>query len=162
MPRRKSVNIIRNVGVDPRFNSENIQKFINVVMWRGKKNTARRIVYDAFEIMSKKLPAAATPEGLAEVFDRAIANVIPAVEVRARRVGGSVYQVPVEVRALRGRALAFRSIMQAAKARSGKTYSDKLAAELIDAHENRGGAVKIKIDKHKMAEANRAFSHLVW
>lgn len=160
MPRRKSVNIIRNVGVDPRYSNDTIQKFINVVMWRGKKNTARRIVYGAFDIISKKMSA--DNQKIVELFEKVIANVTPQVEVRARRVGGSVYQVPIEVRAMRGRALAFRSIIAAAAARSGKTYSDRLAAELLEAYDNRGGAVKNKIDKHKMADANRAFSHLVW
>jgi small subunit ribosomal protein S7 len=101
-------------------------------------------------------------EKIMAVFARAIANSTPLVEVRARRVGGSVYQVPLEVRTLRGRALAFRNIIAASKERSGENFSVRLAYELIDAAENKGGAVKSKLDKHKMAEANRAFSHLVW
>ena len=160
MPRRKSVNIIRDVGVDPRYGQEAIQKFINVVMWRGKKNTARRMVYGALDIIASKNGNIA--ERVVDVFNRAIANSTPLVEVRARRVGGSVYQVPLEVRTFRGRALAFRNIISASKDRSGKDFSIRLAAELIEAAENKGGAVKAKLDKHKMAEANRAFSHLVW
>jgi small subunit ribosomal protein S7 len=160
MPRRKSVNIIRDVGVDPRFNQELIQKFINVVMWRGKKNTARRIVYGAFDIIASKMGN--SNEKIVEIFEKAIINSTPLVEVRARRVGGSVYQVPLEVRALRGRALAFRNIINASKERSGRDFSTRLASELLEAAENKGGAVKAKLDKHKMAEANRAFSHLVW
>jgi small subunit ribosomal protein S7 len=160
MPRRKSVNIIREVGTDPLYDQENIQKFINVVMWRGKKNTARRMVYGAFDIIKKRLKA--DSDLIVEMFNKAIYNSTPAIEVKARRVGGSVYQVPSEVRPLRGRALAFRGIISAAKTRDGKDFSIKLAAELMDAADNKGGAVKAKLDKHKMAESNRAFSHLVW
>ena len=160
MPRRKSVNMIRNVGVDPRYGLESVQKFINVVMWRGKKNTARRVVYGAFDILAKK--NSGNYEKAIEVFHKAILNCTPLIEVRARRVGGSVYQIPREVAELRGRALAFRSIIQASKQRSGENFSIRLADELLEACDNRGGAVKIRVEKHKMAEANRAFSHFAW
>jgi small subunit ribosomal protein S7 len=160
MPRRKSVNIVRNVGVDPRYGQENIQKFINTVMWRGKKNTARRIVYGAFDIIARKLNN--NHDKVVELFNQAIVNITPLIEVRARRVGGSVYQVPLEVSPLRGRAVAFRNLINSSKERAGKSFSMKLANEIMEAYDNKGGAIKMKLDKHKMAEANRAFSHLVW
>ncbi len=160
MPRRKSVNMIRDVGVDPRFGLEVIQKFINVVMWRGEKNIARRLVYDAFDIIARK--SGNNEEKAIETFHKALGNATPLIEVRARRVGGSVYQVPREVAASRGRALAFRSIIQAATQRRGETFSFRLAEELLEAAENRGGSIKNRIEKHKMAEANRAFSHFAW
>ena len=160
MPRRNSVNEIRNIGVDPLYGLESVQKFINVVMWRGKKNVARSIVYKSFDIIAQKMNK--SNDEVVEIFLQAITNATPLVEVRARRVGGSVYQIPLEVPALRGRSLAFRNIIASAKARVGNSFQIKLAAELIDAAENRGGAVKLRLDKHKMAEANKAFSHLVW
>lgn len=160
MPRRKSVNIIRDVGVDPRYGMEDIQKFINIVMSCGKKNVARQVVYRAFDIIAKKQNRKS--DEVVELFAQAVANVTPLVEVKARRVGGSVFQVPTEVASLRGRSLAFRNIITAASGRSGDCFEIKLAYELIDAAENRGGAVKSRADKHKMADANKAFSHLVW
>jgi small subunit ribosomal protein S7 len=160
MPRRKSVNIIRNVGVDPRYGMETIQKFINIVMWCGKKNTARRIVYSAFDIIAKKQNK--NSDEVIELFNQAVSNSAPMVEVKARRVGGSVFQVPVEVAVARGRSLAFKNLITAATARTGNSFDVKLAAELLEAAENRGGAVKSKLEKHKMAEANKAFSYLTW
>ena len=160
MSRRKSVNFIRDVGVDPLYGQGMIQKFINIVMWQGKKNTARRMVYGALDIIASKFKN--DKDVAVEVFKKAIQNSIPAVEVKSRRVGGSVYQVPSEVTVLRGQAIAFRNIISAAKGRTGENFSIRLAYELLDANENRGGAIKAKLDKHKMAEANRAFSHLVW
>jgi small subunit ribosomal protein S7 len=160
MPRRKSVNFIRSVGQDPRYNSEIVQKLINVVMWRGKKNAARKIVYDALDIVSKKV-GGDRDKGLA-YFLKALDQIIPAVEVRPRRVGGSVYQIPMEVQAHRGRALAMRWLINAAATRPDKTMGQRLASELVDAHEGRGTAVKKKIDVHKMAESNRAFAHYAW
>lgn len=157
MPRRKSVNIIRDVGVDPKFGLEIVQKFINTVMSRGKKNVARALVYGAFEIIAKK--NGNNEEKAIDIFHRAVSNATPAVEVRAKRIGGSVYQIPREVQALRGRALAFRYIIAAAADKKGKTFSIRLADELIEASENRGGSVKNKLEKHKMAEANKAFAH---
>jgi len=160
MSRRKSVNIVRNVGVDPLYGQNIVQKFINVVMWRGKKNTARRMVYGALDIIASKFKE--DKDSALEIFKKAIQNSTPAVEVKARRVGGSVYQVPTEVTVLRGQAIAFRGIINSAKTRPGENFSIRLASEILEAADNKGGAVKSKLDKHKMAEANRAFSHLVW
>ena len=160
MPRRKSVNLIRDIGKDPRYDSAVVQKLINVVMWRGKKNVARKIVYDALDVLVKKA-GGDTEKGL-ELFNKALDSIIPAVEVRPRRVGGSVYQIPKEVASNRGKALAMRWLIKAASTRSDKTMGLRLAYELLDAAEGRGTALKRKTDVHKMAEANRAFSHYAW
>lgn len=160
MPRRKSVNFKRDIGVDLKFNSELVQKFTNVIMKQGKKNVARRIVYDALDVLITKQKGD-KEKGL-EMFYTAFERVVPTVEVRPRRVGGSVYQIPAEVRPARARALAMRWIIGAARVRSDKTMGARLANELIDAHEGRGAAVKKKSDVHRMAEANRAFSHYAW
>lgn len=159
MARRKSVSIIREIGTDPRYNSETVQKFINVVMWRGKKNAARTIVYGAFDVLQEKM---GTSEKAFEFFEKALENVIPAIEVRPRRVGGSVYQVPTEVNPHRARSLAMRWIIKAAAERKDKNMGIRIAHELMEAAENRGNAVKKKLDVHKMAEANRAFAHYSW
>lgn len=159
MPRSKRAEFRRDVGVDPRFGSELIQRFINVVMWRGKKNAARHIVYEALDEIAKKVGG---DQKAVEVFQRAYDQIAPSIEVRSRRVGGSVYQVPRPVQEDRARVLALRWIVQAAKARTDKTMGKRIARELFDAQEGRGGAVKKKIDVHKMAEANRAFSHYAW
>lgn len=160
MARRKKVSFIRDIGGDYRFDSELVQKFINVVMWRGKKNVARRIVYEAIDSLIKKA-GGDEKKGL-ELFNQAFDQVIPKIEVRARRVGGSVYQIPVQVRPTRARALAIRWVIAAAASRPDKTMGKRLANELIEAVDGRGQAVKKKIDVHKMAEANRAFSHYAW
>jgi small subunit ribosomal protein S7 len=161
MARRKKVTTYRrDIGVDERYGSELIQKFINVVMWRGKKNIARNIVYDALDQLIKK--AGGDKEKGLKFFHDAFNQVIPSVEVRARRVGGSVYQIPMEVETGRARSLAMRWLIQAAATRSDKTMGMRLAYELLEAKEGRGNAVKKKIDVHKMAEANRAFSHYAW
>jgi small subunit ribosomal protein S7 len=160
MARRKAVNFRRDIGVDERYGSELIQKFINVVMWRGKKNVARTIVYDAIDLLVKKA-GGDQEKGLA-IFQKAFDQVIPLIEVRPRRVGGSVYQIPVEVRPERARALAMRWIISSAASRGDKTMGQRLAYELLEAYEGRGNAIKKKIDVHKMAEANRAFSHYAW
>lgn len=159
MARRKSVSIIREIGTDPRYNSETVQKFINVVMWRGKKNAARTIVYEAFDVLKEKM---GTSEKAFEFFEKALENVIPAIEVRPRRVGGSVYQVPTEVNPHRARSLAMRWIINAACERKDKRMGIRIAHELMEAAENRGNAIKKKLDVHKMAEANRAFAHYSW
>ncbi len=159
MARRRSVNFIRDIGVDPRFGSESVQKLINVVMWRGKKGAARTIVYDAMDALVKK--AGAEDKAL-ELYDKAIEQITPLIEVRPRRVGGSVYQIPKEVPSRRGRALAFRWLIESAASRPDKTMGSRLANELLDALEGRGGAIKKRQDAHKMAEANRAFSHYAW
>ncbi len=160
MPRRKSVNFVRDIGLDPRYGSQTVQKLINVVMSRGKKNVARTIVYDALDVLTKK--AGGDKEKGLELFNKALDQIIPAVEVRPRRVGGSVYQIPKEVDFNRGRALAMRWLIKAASTRKDKTMGLRMAHELIDAAEGRGVALKRKTDVHKMAEANRAFSHFAW
>lgn len=160
MPRRKSVNFVRPIAPDARYGSETVTKLINVIMWRGKKNAARTIVYDALEVLTKK--AGGDKEKGLSLFLKALDSLVPFVEVRARRVGGSVYQIPIEVAHNRGRALAMRWLIAAAKTRPDKTMGIRLAHELLDAIEGRGTAVKKKLDVHKMAEANRAFSHYAW
>lgn len=160
MPRRKRAGLVRDIGVDPRFESALLQKLINVVMERGKKNCARTIVYDAMDILVKK--ANGNEKKAMETFNRAFEQVAPFVEVRSRRVGGSTYQIPREVNPKRRQALAFRWIVASAKARSDKSMGLRLGHELLDASEAKGGAVKKKIDVQKMADANRAFSHYSW
>lgn len=160
MARRKSVNFVREIGVDPRYQSETVQKLINVIMERGKKNIARAIVYEAIDMLVKK-SSGDKDKGL-RLFLKAIEQLVPAVEVRPRRVGGSVYQIPMEVPANRARALAFRWLISAAAGRNDKTMSLRLGYELLEASEGRGNAIKKKLDVHKMAEANRAFSHYAW
>lgn len=159
MARRSSKTVIRDVGTDPRYGSELIQKFINVVMWRGKKNAARTIVYEALDIITKKV---GDKEKALALFSRAIENIKPSIEVRARRVGGSVYQIPTEVHERRAQSLALRWLIAAAAARRDERMGIRLAYELLEAAEGRGSAFKKKIDVHKMAEANRAFSHYSW
>ncbi len=160
MPRRRKQSFNRRIGVDLVYGSELIQKFINVIMERGKKNVARNIVYGAMDIVSSKVGG--DKDKALAFFNKAFDQVLPYIEVRSRRVGGSVYQVPREVRPKRGQALAIRWIIAAARSRSNKTMSERLAAELLDAHEGRGNALKKKADVHRMAEANRAFSHYAW
>ncbi|MBK9077665.1 MAG: 30S ribosomal protein S7 [Hyphomicrobium sp.] len=147
----------REVIPDPKFNDLVVTKFMNAVMEQGKKSVAERIVYGAFEKMEAK--AKSDP---IQLFRQALDNVMPAVEVRSRRVGGATYQVPVEVRSERRQALAIRWIIAAARARNEKTMVERLSGELLDAANNRGTAVKKREDTHKMAEANRAFSHYRW
>ncbi|MGB9639556.1 MAG: 30S ribosomal protein S7 [Anaerolineales bacterium] len=139
---------------DVRYNSVDVQSFINRVMRRGKKSLAARLVYDAFDIIQEK-----TKKNPLEVFDQAFKNVSPLMEVKPRRVGGATYQVPMEVPPDRRFALATRWIIAASKARTGRTFSEKLAAELMDAANNTGTAIRKREETHKMAEANRAFSH---
>jgi small subunit ribosomal protein S7 len=147
----------REVNPDPKFADLVLSKFMNAVMKEGKKSTAERIVYGALDSMEKK----AKSDPLA-MFHQALENVMPAVEVRSRRVGGATYQVPVEVRAERRQALAIRWIINAARSRNENTMVDRLSGELLDAASNRGSAVKKREDTHKMADANRAFSHYRW
>lgn len=160
MPRRKSVGFVRDIGVDPRYNSELIQKLINVVMWRGKKNVARDIVYEALEMIEKK--SGGDKAKAMDLFQKAFDNIVPKIEVRPRRVGGSVYQIPVAVQPRRARALGLRWLVNAASSRNEKTMGQRLGRELLEAFENRGSAVKKRTDVHRMAEANRAFSHYAW
>ncbi len=156
MSRRHSADK-REVNPDPKFADLVLSKFMNAVMKQGKKSTAERIVYGALE----KVEAKAKGDPIA-MFHQALENVMPAVEVRSRRVGGATYQVPVEVRTERRQALAIRWIIAAARSRNETTMVDKLSGELIDAAANRGSAVKKREDTHKMADANRAFSHYRW
>ena len=160
MPRRKSVNFKREVGTDLKYGSELIQKFINVIMKCGKKNIARTIVYEAIDTLIKKNNGD-KEKGL-KIFYKAFENVVPTIEVRPRRVGGSVYQIPAEVRPERANALGMRWLIAAAQTRADKTMGKRLAQELLEACEGRGTAIKKKTDVHKMAEANRAFSHYAW
>lgn len=160
MPRRKRETLKRDIGIDPRFGSDLVQKLINVIMERGKKNIARTIVYEAMDELVKKNKG--DDKKALEFFRKAFAQVVPAVQVRPRRVGGSVYQIPTQVDADRGESLALRWLIDAAATRSDKTMGKRIAFELIDASEGRGGAVKKKSDVHRMAEANRAFSHYAW
>ena len=152
--RRKVKN--RNI-VEPDFvyNSQKLEKFINYIMWAGKKETARKVMYDAFDIIKEKT---GNPNPL-EVFDLAMRNAGPMTEVRSKRIGGANYQVPIEVRAERRAALAMRWIRDAARGGKGKPMHLKLADEIIAASKNEGSAIKKKEDTHKMAEANRAFAH---
>lgn len=156
MSRRHSAEK-REVIPDPKFGDIIVTKFMNSIMYEGKKSTAERIVYGAFDIIETK--AKADPLG---VFKSALENVAPAIEVRSRRVGGATYQVPVEVRTERRQALAIRWLIAAARGRNDKTMVERLSAELMDAANNRGNAVKKREDTHRMAEANRAFSHYRW
>lgn len=157
MPRRKIVDR-RPLPTDPRYNSVLVTKFINGIMERGKKTLAQRVFYGAMDIISERV----SEEEAIAVFDKAMEKVRPKVEVKSRRVGGATYQVPVEVRPERRNALAIRWIIGFAKSRPGKTMSEKLASELMDAYNNRGGSVKKRDDTHKMAEANKAFAHYRW
>ncbi|MCG6122941.1 MAG: 30S ribosomal protein S7 [Microvirga sp.] len=147
----------REIIPDPKFGDIVVTKFMNSVMYDGKKSTAERIVYGAFDIIEEK-----TKTDPIDVFRQALENVAPAIEVRSRRVGGATYQVPVEVRLERRQALAIRWLITAARARNDKTMVERLSAELMDAANNRGSAVKKREDTHRMAEANRAFSHYRW
>jgi small subunit ribosomal protein S7 len=156
MPRRREVPK-RQVLPDPKYGSELLAKFINVVMRRGKKAVAERIVYGALDRVADR-----TKKEALEVFNQALDNVRPLVEVKSRRVGGATYQVPVEVRPVRQAALAMRWMVDAARARSGRSAGERLAGELLDAAEKRGNAVKKREDAHRMAEANKAFSHYRW
>ena len=147
----------RDVLADPIYNSKIVTKLINRIMIGGKKGTAQRILYDAFEIVNKK-----TGRDAMEVFMEAYENIKPQLEIRSRRIGGGNYQVPVEVREERQQALALRWLVQYAKNRSGKGMAENLADEIIDAAAGTGGAVKKREDTHKMAEANKAYAHFRW
>jgi small subunit ribosomal protein S7 len=145
------------VTPDIRYNSETVAYLINKVMERGKKNTSRRLIYDAMEMIAQR-----TGKEPMDTFERAMRNVGPMIEVKPRRVGGATYQVPVEVAPSRRVSLAMRWILQAAKSRAGKTFSQRLADELMDAAANTGTAIKKREDTHRMAEANKAFAHYRW
>lgn len=151
---RKGYIAKREVLVDPIYNSKVVTKLINNVMLDGKKTVAQKIVYDAFDIIKEK-----TGRDSLEVFEEALNNVMPALEVKARRVGGATYQVPLEIRPERRQTLGLRWLVQYARKRNEKTMSEKLAAEIMDATQGNGGAFKKKEEMHRMAEANKAFAH---
>ncbi len=156
MPRRSGVPK-RDVLPDPMYNSKVIAKLINQVMLDGKKGIAQSIVYDAFDAVKEK-----TGKDAIEVFNQALENIMPVLEVKARRVGGSTYQVPIEIRPDRRQTLAIRWMVAFARKRSEKTMMEKLAGEIMDAYSNAGASVKKKEEMHRMAEANRAFAHYRW
>jgi small subunit ribosomal protein S7 len=156
MPRRRYI-AKREVLPDPVYNSQLVTRFINSILRQGKKSTAERIFYGALDIIQAK-----TQDDPLKVFKRAMDNVKPQLEVKSRRVGGSTYQVPVEVAPPRQLSLSIRWLIDFSKARGEKSMVDKLAGELMDAANNRGGAIKKKDDTHRMAEANKAFSHYRW
>jgi len=153
MPRRREVPK-RDILPDPKFSNVEVAKFVNVIMTRGKKSIAEQIVYDAFDLIKAK-----SGKDPLEVFSQAVQNVKPLVEVKSRRVGGANYQVPVEVRPVRRAALSMRWLREAAQKRGEKSMDARLAGELLEAAENRGGAMKKRDEVHRMAEANKAFAH---
>ena len=142
---------------DPKYRSTVISKFINFIMYDGKKSVAEKIIYTAFDQIKKK-----TKEDPIKIFNEAVNNIRPNLEVRSRRVGGATYQVPVEVKTTRSQTLALRWLLEATRKRKNKTMSDKLFNELMDASQNKGAAIKKKEDTHRMAESNKAFAHYRW
>mgnify|MGYP001206058555 CR=1 FL=1 len=154
---RKRKAPIRKIYPDPKYGSIVISKFINSIMYDGKKSQAEKIMYDALERIKKK-----NNDDPLKIFNSAIQNVKPNLEVRSRRVGGATYQVPVEVKSNRGQALALRWLLEATRKRKNKTMSEKLYFELLDASQNKGSAIKKREDTHKMAESNKAFAHFRW
>lgn len=154
---RKHQAPVREVLPDPKYNDVLITKTINALMYDGKKSTAESVFYQALDLVEKKVGE----EGI-KVFKKAMNNIKPAVEVKSRRIGGATYQVPVEVRPNRKQSLALRWLREYSRSRAGKNMVEKLADEIIDAANNRGGAVKKREDVYKMAEANKAFAHLKW
>ena len=156
MPRRGNISK-RDVSPDAKFNSKLVSKFINSLMLDGKKSTAQSILYESFEIVESR----SKEDGFA-VFRQAINNVKPVLEIRPRRVGSQTYQVPVDVKAERKQRLAFSWIIQSARARGERRMAERLAGEILEASQNEGGAIRRKMDQHRMAEANRAFAHYRW
>ncbi|MBM3166970.1 MAG: 30S ribosomal protein S7 [Chloroflexi bacterium] len=154
---RRAKLIKRETPYDPKYKNLVMAKFINKIMVDGKKSTARTIVYNTMDLIAEK-----TKSEPVEVFDQAIKNATPLLQVKSRRVGGATYQVPVEVRPDRGMALAMRWLIDSSRSRSGRSMAEKLASEMIDASQGQGAAVKKRQDTHKMAEANKAFAHYRW
>ena len=154
---RKKTQPKKNIIPDAKFNSTIIPKLINSIMYDGKKGIAEKIIYDAIDKIKTK-----SKDEPINVFNEAINNIKPTVEVRSRRVGGATYQVPVEVKASRGQALALRWLLEATRKRKNKSMSDKLYNEIMDASQNKGSAIKKREDTHKMAESNKAFAHFRW
>jgi len=151
---------------DPQYNSKLVSKFINCLMVGGKKSVAQRVFYDAMEVIAKELTTQdsklKTAQNPLEVFERAINNVKPLIEVRSKRIGGASYQVPMQVSARRQQSLAFRWILQSARSKKGKPMCERLASELFDAYNRHGGAMTTRENIHRMAEANKAFAHFAW
>ncbi len=143
---------------DPKYNSKLVSKFINCMMWGGKKSTSQKVFYGAMDIIAKKLNDCES----FEVFETAVNNVKPLIEVRSKRVGGASYQVPMQVSSKRQQSLAFRWILQSARAKKGKPMCERLASELMDAYNKRGSAMTTRENIHRMAEANKAFAHFAW
>jgi len=143
---------------DPRYDSKLVSKFINCMMWQGKKSVAQRIFYDAMNLISAKVKDVSP----IDVFEEAVNNVKPLLEVRSKRIGGASYQVPMQVGPKRQQSLAFRWILQSARTKKGKPMCERLASELMDAHNKHGGAMTIRENVHRMAEANKAFAHFAW
>jgi len=156
MPRRARITK-RKIPLDAKYGNQIVAMFINKVMRSGKKSIADRLVYKAFDQIEQQVNRSPV-----EVFEEAVRNVTPVVEVKPRRVGGATYQVPIDIRPDRRLALALRWLVNASRARKGRTMADRLAAELLDASQNQGNTVKQKLDMHRMAEANRAFAHYRW
>jgi len=156
MPRKGAVNK-RKIAGDPKYGNQTAAKFINSLMLDGKKSTAEKIFYDALDIVAEK-----SGKDPMEVFLAAMENVKPGIEVRPRRVGGATYQVPMEVNAFRKQSLAIRWMLTTIRSRDGRSMKEKLAAEILDSSEGRGGSIKRREDTHKMADANRAFAHYRW
>jgi len=154
---RRRAQVKRNIAPDQKYNNVIVARLINYIMWDGKKSIARDVVYDAFDIITKE-----TKKEPLDIFDEAIKNTSPLLEVKSRRIGGANYQVPKQVKGDRRLTLSLRWMINAARTKKGKGMADKLAAELIDASKNTGAAVKKKDDTHRMAQANRAFAHFAW
>ncbi|MBN1283741.1 MAG: 30S ribosomal protein S7 [Proteobacteria bacterium] len=157
MPRKKRGSLKREVTPDPKYGDKLVAQLISTMMWSGKKSIAERVVYGTFDVLQEK-----KNDDPVKLFKQAMENIKPIIEVRSRRVGGATYQVPVEVRFDRRVSLGFRWLLAAARSRKEGTMKDRLAAELLEAIENRGAAVKKREDTHKMAEANKAFAHYKW
>ena len=155
---KKFTASVEQLKPDPKFDSKLVSKFINVLMWQGKKSVAQKIFYDAMDIVSSKIKDA---EPL-EIFETAINNVKPHLEVRSKRVGGASYQVPMQVNPKRQQSLAFRWILASARGKKGKAMAERLSAELMDAYNKQGGAMTTRENVHRMAEANKAFAHFAW
>ena len=154
---RRTRAVKRRIPPDPRYGSHTLAKFINRVMVQGRKATAERVVYDALDLVNQQLKTEPM-----EVLDKAIKNATPVLEVKSRRVGGATYQVPIEVRSERALSLAMRWLVNYARARSGRSMAEKLAAEIVDAAQGQGATIKKRQDTHRMAEANKAFAHYRW
>jgi small subunit ribosomal protein S7 len=158
MAKKKPTSSDEQLKPDPQYNSKLVSKFINCLMTKGKKSVAQKVFYDAIDIVAKKLKE---PQPL-ELIETAVNNVKPLIEVRSKRIGGASYQVPMQVNPKRQQSLAFRWIIQAARAKKGKPMCERLASELIDAYNKHGGAMTTRENIHKMAEANKAFAHFAW